>query len=154
MAEFVLRTELTRAGLDGQVEVDSAGTGDWHLGQPMFGPALAELRRRGYDGRAHRARQIERAWLSRYDLVLAMDRSNLDALRRMSPGAFAEGRVRLLRSFDPDRAAGDPYQDEVPDPYGGGPEDFELVFELVAAAARGLTGQLADFLAQRATGRP
>ncbi|MGE5132324.1 MAG: low molecular weight protein-tyrosine-phosphatase [Gemmatimonadota bacterium] len=154
MAEVVLRTELQRAGLAGKVEVDSAGTGDWHLGEPMFGPALAELGRRGYDGSAHRARQIQRSWLARYDLVLAMDRSNLADLRRMDPEAFAAGRVRLLRSFDPGLDGGDPHHGEVPDPYGGPAEDFSLAFDLVRAAAQGLASELAGFLGVAAPGRP
>ena len=154
MAEVVLRTELQRAGLADRVEVDSAGTGDWHIGEAMHGPALAELTRRGYDGSGHRARQIQPSWLARYDLVLAMDRSNLSDLRRMDPEAFAAGRVRLLRSFDPGLAAGDAHRDAVPDPYGGDPEDFELAFDLVQEAARGLAGELAGFLGVTAPGRP
>ena len=86
MAEAVLREELERAGLSGTVTVDSAGTGDWHVGERMYGPARAELSRRGYDGSAHRARQIEPAWLGDYDLLPAMDLANLAALRRMAAG--------------------------------------------------------------------
>ncbi len=154
MAEAVLRTELARAGLAARVEVDSAGTGDWHVGEPMFGPALAELSRRGYDGSGHRARQIQGGWLKGYDLVLAMDQSNLTDLRRMAPGAFAAGRIQLLRWFDPALAARDAYHEAVPDPYGGGPEDFQLAFELILAATRGLAGQLAGFPGARSPGRP
>ena len=65
MAEVMLRAELDRAGLAGLVEVDSAGTGDWHLGEPMAGQAGEELARRGYDGSAHRARRIQRSWFGR-----------------------------------------------------------------------------------------
>ncbi|MBO0776146.1 MAG: low molecular weight phosphotyrosine protein phosphatase [Actinobacteria bacterium] len=150
MAEVVVRTELARAGLAGQVEVDSAGTGDWHVGQPMYRGALDELARRGYEGSGHRARQIQRSWLARYDLVLAMDLSNLADLRRMDPEAFAAGRIQLLRSFDPGLPPQDAYHDAVPDPYGGNPEEFELAFDLIEAAARGLAGQLAEFLGARA----
>lgn len=150
MAEITLRTELAQAGLAAAVKVDSAGTGDWHEGEPMFGPALAELSRRGYDGSGHRARQIQRSWLARYDLVAAMDRSNLADLRRLDPAMFAQGRIQLLRWFDPALAPRDAYHDEVPDPYGGGPDGFELAFELVREAVRGLTGQLAGSLGARA----
>ena len=150
MAEFVLRTELAHAGLDGRAEVDSAGTGDWHVGERMYAPALAELTRRGYDGSTHRARQIQGSWLARYDLVLAMDRSNLADLRGLAPEVFVEGRIRLLRSF----AAGTGTDDgEVPDPYGGPPAGSALAFDLVQAAARGLTAELAEFLGVRAPGR-
>jgi protein-tyrosine phosphatase len=143
MAEVVLRGELTRAGLAGQVTVDSAGTGDWHVGGPMDPRARAELASRGYDGSAHRARQVDPSWLGDYDLILAMDRANLGNLRRMAAGRpDLVGRIRMLRSFDP--AAG---QDaEVPDPYGGGQEDYAEVFDQVLAAVHGLVGQLAGQL--------
>jgi protein-tyrosine phosphatase len=146
MAEVVLRAELERAGLSGRVEVDSAGTGDWHLGEPMDSRARAELSRRGYDGAGHRARQFEPSWFGRYDLVLAMDASNLARLRRMAPDREAADRTVLFLSFDParDGSNGDL---EVPDPYDGGPEDYALVFDLVQPAARAVAGQLAELLA-------
>ena len=89
MAETVLRAEVAAAGLDGAVVVDSAGTGDWHVGDPMDPDARKALARRGHDGpgpKTHRARQFEPSWLSRYDLILAMDSRNLADLRRMAPG--------------------------------------------------------------------
>ena len=78
MAETVLRAELAAAGLDGVVVVDSAGTGDWHVGGAMDRGAQAALARRGYDGSTHRARQFRPSWLAQRDLVLAMDARNLD----------------------------------------------------------------------------
>ena len=145
MAEVVLRAELERAGLTGRVEVDSAGTGDWHVGEPMDSRARAELSRRGYDGAGHRARQFEPSWFERYDLVLAMDGSNLARLRRMAPDRDAADRAALFLTFDSSRAgSGDDL--EVPDPYNGGPEEYELVFDLVQPAARGLADQLAELL--------
>jgi protein-tyrosine phosphatase len=150
MAEVILREELDRAGLSGRVEVDSAGTGDWHVGGRMDRGARAELTRRGYDGSGHRARQFERSWFRRYDLVLAMDDSNLAGLRRMAPDREAAGRTAMFRSFDPALAASDDGSDlEVPDPYGGGPGEYALVFDLVLPAARGLAGQLRQVLADR-----
>jgi protein-tyrosine phosphatase len=126
------------------VSVESAGTGDWHLGDPMDRGARAELARRGYDGSEHRARQIDPSWLDRFDLLIAMDASNLRNLERMAAGRPGlAGRIRLLRSFD--RAAPDGAQ--VPDPYGGGPEQFAEVFDLVQAATRGLVAGLAGTLA-------
>jgi protein-tyrosine phosphatase len=145
MAEVILRAELDRAGLSDRVEVDSAGTGDWHVGAAMDRGARAELSRRGYDGAGHRARQFEASWFRRYDLVAAMDGSNLDRLRRSAPDQQAADRIAMFRSFDPGAAA----DLEVPDPYGGGPEDYALVFDLVQPAARGLAGQLAQILAGR-----
>jgi protein-tyrosine phosphatase len=143
MAEVVLRDVLARSGLAGAVSVESAGTGDWHVGEPMFAEARAELARRGYDGSAHQARQIQPSWLAGYDLVVAMDRANLAALQRMAPEDDSAGRIRLLRTFDPALRPGDPYRGEVPDPFGGTPEDYALAFDLVLAATTGLAEQLA-----------
>jgi protein-tyrosine phosphatase len=153
MAEVLLREQVARAGLAGAVTVDSAGTGDWHIGQPMYRGARAELARRGYDGSTHRARQVQRSWLAGYDLVLAMDADNLADLQAMAPDAETAGRVRLLRSFDPGLTPGDPYQGEVPDPYGGSPEDSAVVFDLLHAAARGLAARLAEILDVPTPGR-
>jgi protein-tyrosine phosphatase len=150
MAEVILREELSRAGLSGRVEVDSAGTGDWHVGGRMDRGARAELSRRGYDGSGHRARQFERSWFRRYDLVLAMDDSNLAGLRRMAPDREAAERTAMFRSFDPALAGSDDESDlAVPDPYGGGPQEYALVFDLVLPAARGLADQLRQVLADR-----
>lgn len=146
MAEVLLRAELAGAGLAGLVEVDSAGTGDWHVGGPMDRRARAELARHGYDGSAHRARQFGPSWFAGRDLVLAMDRANLADLHEMAPDADAAGRVLLFRSFDPALAGDDRYDGQVPDPYGGPPEDYAAAFDLVQLAVRGLTGQLAALL--------
>jgi len=140
MAERVLRAELDRVGMAGRVVVDSAGTGDWHLGEAMDSRARAELSRRGYDGSGHEARQIEPRWLERYDLLLAMDLANLASLGQLAdrdPGLAS--RIQLMRSFDPAAPDGA----EVPDPYYGSPADHATVFELVEAAAKGLAAQLA-----------
>ena len=153
MAEVVLREVLARSGLAEAVSVESAGTGDWHVGERMFGPARAELARRGYDGSAHRARQIQPSWLAGYDLVVAMDRANLAALQRMAPDADSAGRLRLLRTFDPGLPPDDPYQGEVPDPFGGSAEDYALAFDLVLAATTGLAEELAALPGVPAPGR-
>jgi len=143
MGERVLAAEVAEAGLAGQVVVDSAGTGDWHIGEAMDDRARAELARRGHDGDGHQARQIQPDWLDDYDLLLAMDRSNLAGLRAMASGRpELAGRIALLRAFDPDAPDGA----QVPDPYYGGPEDYAEVFDLVDAAAKGLVAQLADLL--------
>jgi protein-tyrosine phosphatase len=144
MAEVLIRAELGRTGLAERVSVQSAGTGDWHLGERMDRGARAELSRRGFDGSAHRARQIDSGWLDRFDLLIAMDQSNLRSLRKMAAGRpVLDDRIRLLRSFDPQAPEGG----EVPDPFGGGPDQFAEVFDLIAAAARGLVGELAAMLA-------
>src|SRR5579859_2183551 len=143
MAEVIVKAELEAAGLADRVSVQSAGTGDWHLGEAMDRGARAELARRGFDGSAHRARQIGPDWLGRFDLLLAMDRSNLRGLERMAVGRpDLDGRIRLLRSFDPDAPDGA----QVPDPYGGRADAFTEVFDQIAAAAKGLVGELAVLL--------
>jgi len=149
MAEALIRAELAAAGQAERVGVESAGTGDWHLGEPMDRGARAELTRRGFDGSAHRARQISAAWLDQFDLLIAMDSSNLRNLQRMAAGrADIVRRIRLFRSFDPAAPEGA----QVPDPYGGGPEEFARVFDIVHAAARGLVTSLRDLLAEPASG--
>jgi len=145
MAETVLRAELARAGLDGAVALDSAGTGDWHLGDRMDPDARAALARRGYDGSSHRARQFEASWLANYDLVLAMDRRNLADLRRMARGGEAD-RIRLFGEVGglTETGGGD-----IPDPWGGGPEEFGHVLELLGAAAPVITRRLARLVKNR-----
>ncbi len=137
-AEAVMRHRVREAGLAGAIEVESAGTGSWHIGDPPDARAAAEARARGIamDGAAQQFRPRD---FDRFDLVLAMDRENADHLRRIAPDAGAAGKVRLLREFDP-AAAGDDLS--VPDPYYGGPEGFSTVFELVDAACRGLIDHL------------
>ena len=151
MAETLIRAELATADLSGLVSVESAGTGDWHLGEPMDRGARSELARRGYDGSAHRARQIGPSWIDRFDLLIAMDSANLRAIERMAAGRPGlSGRIRLLRSFDPAAPPGA----QVPDPYGGGSDEFAAVFDMIQAAARGLVIGLAAVLAEPATERP
>jgi protein-tyrosine phosphatase len=146
MAETLIKDELSLAGLAGRVSVESAGTGDWHLGEQMDSRALAELKRRGYDGSTHRARQIGPDWLDRFDLLVAMDAANLRDLEQMAGGRpELSGRIRLFRSFDPDAPPGA----QVPDPYGGGPGEFAAVFDMMRAAASGLVAGLATVLTER-----
>jgi protein-tyrosine phosphatase len=143
MAERVLAAQLDVAGLAGRVVVDSAGTGDWHVGEAMDARARAELSRRGHDAGGHEARQLQPDWLDDYDLLLAMDRSNLAGVRDLAAGKPGlAGRIMLLRAFDPAAAAGA----EVPDPYYGGADDYADVFELVDAAAKGLVSRLSMVL--------
>ncbi len=149
MAEVLVRAELARAGLAGLVSVESAGTGDWHVGGPMDRLARAELTGRGLDGGTHRARQITPAWLDQFDLLVAMDASNLRSLRRMAARRDgAAERIRLFLSFDPQAPAGA----QVPDPYGGPQGQFAAVFEMMRSAARGLVSALAEVLAEHAGG--
>jgi protein-tyrosine phosphatase len=132
MAEVVLRAALDEAGLADAVTVDSAGTGDWHIGQGMNRGALAALARRGYDGSAHRARQFKPSWFGSRDLVLAMDSSNLVDLRAMGGGAELFAGIGEL-----------PGVTDIPDPYGGDAADFDEVLDLLEAAAPAIIARLA-----------
>jgi protein-tyrosine phosphatase len=142
MAETVLRHFLAEAGLGDAVTLDSAGTGDWHLGEAMYPPAQQALAGRGYDGSAHRARQFQPSWLADHDLVLAMDARNLATLRRMA-GRGDRDRIRLFGEVGGlDRAEGA----EIPDPYGGNEAEFGHVLDLLTAAAPVIVARLAQLL--------
>jgi low molecular weight protein-tyrosine phosphatase len=137
-AEGVMRGLLRAEGLEDAVEVDSAGIGAWHAGDPPDARATAAARARGVT-LTGAARQITAADFSDYDLILAADRSNLRELRAVLP-AGARAKLHLLREFDP-ASAGDGDLD-VPDPYYGGDDGFERVLDLVEAACRGLLDTL------------
>jgi protein-tyrosine phosphatase len=133
MAEVVFRSRLAEAGLADRVQVASAGTGDWHIGEGADPRTLAALTTRGYDAGGHRARQFEPAWFDDYDLVVALDRRNLADLRAIAP-VHRRPDVRLLRSFDPDAGA----DLDVADPYYGGDDGFDAVLGVVERACTGL----------------
>ena len=138
-AEAVMRKVVAREGLEGEVAIDSAGTGAWHVGHPPDERSTAAAATRGIvlDGVA---RQVTAADFADYDLLLAADRENVTALRRVAPDAEAAAKVVLLRSFDPEAvAAGDL---DVPDPYYGGEQGFEHVLDLVERACEGLLDTL------------
>jgi protein-tyrosine phosphatase len=142
-AEAVMRGLLREQGLEDAVEVDSAGVGDWHAGEPPDARATAAAQARGVT-LAGAARMIAPRDFEDYDLILAADRSNLSDLRATAPKEM-RARMHLLREFDP-ASEGAPDLD-VPDPYYGGPDGFERVLDLVEAACRGLLDDL------RAAGR-
>ena len=127
-----MRSLLREKGLEDEIEIDSAGTGGWHAGDPPDARATEAAGRRGITLEGA-ARQVRPSDFEDYDLLLAADRENLDDLREIAPSDEAREKVRLLRSFDPD-ADGDL---DVPDPYYGGPDGFENVLDLVEAACRG-----------------
>lgn len=135
-AEIVFRQIVARDAPDLQVEIDSAGTAAYHIGCPPDSRTRQAALRRGYDMSALRARVVEPQDFGRFDLILAMDRQNFDALRERAPVA-AQARIRLFLEFAPEVATR-----EVPDPYYGGPNGFEEVLDLVEAAARGLVSHL------------
>ncbi|GAA2607867.1 low molecular weight protein-tyrosine-phosphatase [Actinomadura fulvescens] len=142
MAESIFRHHVEEEGLD--VEVDSSGTGGWHVGADADHRTVQALRRAGYRS-AHAARQFEDSWFDTYDLIIALDEGHLRELRAMAPDAAARDKVRLLREFDP--AAGDDL--DVPDPYYGGRSDFEHVRDLIEAAVPGLLDEVRARLKER-----
>jgi protein-tyrosine phosphatase len=142
MAEAVLRACLAGAGLDGAVVVDSAGTGDWHVGQPMNLMARQTLARRGYDGSAHRGRQLDASWLAERDLFLVMDADNLATMRRMA-GRADTGRIRLFGEVGGLSGTGG---GEIPDPYGADADEFDHVLDLLCAAAPVVADRLTRLL--------
>jgi protein-tyrosine phosphatase len=137
-AEGVMRGLLREQGLEDAVEVDSAGTGDWHAGAPPDRRATAAAGVRGITLEGA-ARVVRRSDFADFDLILAADRSNLSDLRAAAP-PDARARIHLLREFDPG-SAGAPDLD-VPDPYYGGDDGFEHVLDLVEAACRGVLDAL------------
>lgn len=136
-AEAVLRHKLLAAGLDRDVEIDSAGTVDYHVGSPPDRRAQMHGARRGYDLSRLRARLVRADDFEKFDLVLAMDSDHLDYLMQRCPEP-QQGRIRRLLEFAPGRTTGF----DVPDPYYGAPAGFERVLDLVELACDGLVEHL------------
>ena len=130
-AEAMLRLKVQQAGLDGRIEVDSAGTADYHVDSPPDRRAIAHGERRGLEMRSLRGRQVAREDFDRFDHILAMDDDNLDDLKRMRPPG-SRAKVALLMSYAPQAGSR-----EVPDPYYGSADGFERVLDLVDAASEG-----------------
>jgi protein-tyrosine phosphatase len=135
-AEGVVRVLAAREAPELALEVDSAGTAGYHVGEAPDARTRAAARRRGYDLERLRARMLEPADFERFDLLLAMDEDNLKVLRRRAPEQ-ARARLKLFLEFAPEQDVR-----EVPDPYYGGANGFEEVLDLVEAAARGLLAHL------------
>ena len=130
-AEGVFRQIVEREGLAERVVIDSAGTGEWHIGAPPDPRACRAAAKRGYDITSLRGRQVSRSDFEAFDYVIAMDDENVRALKRLAPREH----VRKIRLFTEFASGG---ANSVPDPYTGGVEGFELVLDLVEDAARGL----------------
>lgn len=127
-AEGVLRHLASERSLE--LRIESAGVGDWHIGDPPDERALRHAKSRGYDLSAQRARQVRAQDFEEFDMILAMDRGHLRALQKMAP-AQHHAKIRLF-------VAGS----DVPDPYYGGAEGFEKVLDLVEAQCRRLIDEL------------
>jgi protein-tyrosine phosphatase len=139
-AEGVMRALVRDAGLEHTIELDSAGTGGWHVGDPPDARATEAARRRGIalEGAARRVRASD---FEEFDLILAMDSSNLADLRLLAPDEGAYEKIRLLREWGRAGSQSDGELD-VPDPYYGGPGGFDRVLDLVQAACGALLKEL------------
>jgi low molecular weight protein-tyrosine phosphatase len=137
-AEGVMRALVREAGLEQRIELDSAGTGSWHVGSPPDPRAFAAAHARGI-ALGGVARTISQDDFEDFDLVLAMDGSNMRELRRLVRGRQVRAELRLLREFDPASGA---RREDVPDPYYGAPGGFEEVLDLVQAACAGLLAHI------------
>lgn len=138
LAEGVFRDKVRAAGLDGIIDIDSAGTGAWHVGNPPDRRMMATAKRQGVDISAQRARQFVDTDLADFDHILAMDKSNLHDILFLDVGDDFGHRVTLFRQWDPE-----PGDYEVPDPYYGGDAGFEHVYEIVDRTAEALLKGLA-----------
>lgn len=135
-AEGVFRRLVAERAPGVEIEVDSAGTHDYHVGDPPDPRSIAAAARRGVDLRRLRAREVRDEDFERFDLIIAMDRLNREALLERSPAPFRE-RIRLFMEF-----AGDSEVEDVPDPYYGGALGFERVLDLAEEAAAGLLDEV------------
>lgn len=136
LAEGVVRRLADRVGMNARIEVDSAGTLAYHAGEQPDPRAKKVAARRGYDLSGMRARRVAEDDFSHFDLVLAMDKQNLAALERVCPEEYLH-KLGLFMEY-----AEDTGQDEIPDPYYGGPDGFERVLDMCEAAARGLIASI------------
>ena len=142
MAEAVFRRLIASGGYEGRLEVSSAATGDWHVGERADARTIAALASRGYDGSRHRARQFDPDWFAALDLVVVFDRGQERILREWA-GAEHAAKVQLLLSFDESGSSGD-----VPDPYYSDAALFDSVLVTIERASVALFRQLEPVLRQ------
>lgn len=135
-AHGVFENLVTQRGLERLVQVDSCGTGDWHIGHAPDQRASAEAASRGYDLSHLRARQVQINDFDEFDYILAMDKQNLADLKAMCPSDF-QGHLGLFLPF-----AAEASVEEVPDPYYGGDEGFTRVLDMIEAASEGLLREI------------
>ena len=136
VAEGVLRARIAGSTLAGRVELDSAGTGDWHVGEPPDRRAIANAASHGIDIAGLRARQLSASDYRRFDWLLCADRANLRDVRARAP-ADTHARIALLLDW-----AGVEDEGEIPDPDTGGASQFEHVYQLLDRAAAGAIARL------------
>jgi protein-tyrosine phosphatase len=164
MASTVFSARVAASGFGDRVVVDSAGTGDWHVGEHADARTIAALEKRGYDGSRHRARQFEAADFDHHDLVVVFDRGQERILRAWAPTDTDRSKVQLLLSFDRDGHSGRAFEQratehrvgeslafdstDVPDPYYSDATMFEAVLDMVERASTALFRQIEPALRQ------
>lgn len=146
MADVVFRRIAHTSGLGAHIASTSAGTGDWHVGEPADERTIAALAARGYDGSRHRARQFDPDRFPDLDLVVALDRSHERVLRSWAPTMDDSAKVTLLLRYDDAW----PEQADVPDPYYADRHEFDRVLSTVERACRALFHQLEPAVRQGA----
>ncbi|WP_173921877.1 low molecular weight protein-tyrosine-phosphatase [Agromyces sp. Marseille-P2726] len=144
MAETVLRSLAERTGLGERIAIESAATGDWHVGEQADQRTIDALERAGYDGSHHRARQFDAHDFPDLDLVVAFDRGQARILRNQAPTSLDQDKVRLLLEFDAELAG----LHDVPDPYYSDAATFDRVLAMIERATQALFRQLAPALRQ------
>ena len=139
LAEGVFRHQAREAGVLDQFEIASSGTGGWHVGQPPDRRMNQVAVKNGVSMAGQRAQQFQYSDLEYYDLILTMDRDNLRNIQHLDSAQKWQDKIKLFRSYDPD-----PGDMQVPDPYYGGPQGFDNVFELVDRTSRELLKTLLE----------
>lgn len=142
MAEVVFRALAEEHRLGSRIIVESAGTGDWHVGEPADARTLNALSSAGYDGRSHRAKQFDVSQFNKSDLVVFFDHSHERVLASLAPDDDARLKLQSLVTFDTAPSG----LEEVPDPYYAGEAMFTNVLELIERCCRGLFRQIAPGL--------
>lgn len=134
-AEGIFRHYVEQAGLSDKITIDSAGTADWHIGKSPDPRTVAAAAKRGYDLSALRGRQAQPEDFAKFDLILAMDKSNLINLQAIQPAESSAELALYLPRFGIS-------PDEVPDPYYGGKDGFELVLDMLEQASQTLLDEI------------
>lgn len=147
MAETIFKAMVKKAGFEQQVAVISAGTGDWHVGEPSDDRTIDALAAAGYNGSGHRARQFDPAWFANLDLVVVFDRSQERILKAWAASEQDRSKVQLLLSFDAEQAA----LVDVPDPYYSDAALFDQVLTQIERACAALFRQIKPGIRQGVT---
>lgn len=135
-AVAAIENAAAAVGLD--ISVDSAGTGAWNVGEPPTSQAVEAGQRVGLVVTS-RARRVNSADFGRFDVIVAMDRSNMRDLTALAPNLEAQAKLRLFRTYDPLAE-----EDEIPDPYGGTDDDYDRAVTMIKAAAIGMVESLSS----------